>query len=99
MKRYYITEGAPTTSGGRLVSATSALTIDGVRCALEGDSLYCPACKSPGKVVCAGPRIPETWHGKAIALSDDLCACGCAVPPRLLPGQTRTFQLLLMADG
>lgn len=92
MKRYHITEGARTTAGGKVVAATSAVAIDGVRGALEGDPLYCPACKSAGKIKCVGPRIPETWDGKPVALSDDLCLCGCPTPPKLLPNQTRKFQ-------
>lgn len=92
MKRYHITEGARTTAGGRVLAASSAITIDGARGALDGDPVYCPACKSAGKIMCVGPRIPETWNGKPVALSDDLCVCGCASPPRLLPGQTRKYQ-------
>lgn len=92
MKRYHITEGAGTTAGGKVIAATSPITIDGKRGALEGDPLHCPACKSAGKIVCVGPRIPETWNGKAVALSDDLCVCGCPTPPKLLPSQTQKFQ-------
>jgi uncharacterized Zn-binding protein involved in type VI secretion len=99
MKRYHITEGAKTTAGGKVISATSAITIDGVRAALEGDALYCPACKSAGKIMCVGPRTPETWNGKPVALSDDLCMCGCPSPPKLLPCQTRKFQSLGGAAG
>ena len=92
MKRYHITEGAETTAGGKVIAATSAIAIDGVHGALEGDALYCPACKSAGKIVCVGPRTPETWNGKQVALSDDLCVCGCPAPPKLLPNQKRKFQ-------
>ncbi|MFD2366352.1 PAAR domain-containing protein [Pseudoduganella sp. GCM10020061] len=92
MRRYHITEGAKTTAGGKVIAATSAMTIDGVKGALEGDPLYCPACKSAGKIMCVGPRIPETWNGKPVALSDDLCMCGCPTPPKLLANQNRKYQ-------
>ena len=92
MTRYHVTEGASTTAGGTVLAAGSAITVDGVRCALEGDPLYCPACKSEGKIRCSGPRIPETWNGRQVALSGDLCICGCPSPPTLLPGQARRLQ-------
>ncbi|HEU4850911.1 MAG TPA: PAAR domain-containing protein [Telluria sp.] len=92
MKRYHITEGAKTTAGGTVIAASSAISIDGIRGALEGDPIYCPACKSAGKIMCIAPRIPETWNGKAVALSDDLCICGCPSPPKLLPSQTCKYQ-------
>lgn len=92
MKRYHITEGATTTAGGKVIGATSAIMIDGVRGALEGDQLYCPACKSAGRIQCVGPRIGETWNRKPVALSDDLCVCGCPTPPKLLAIQSRRFQ-------
>lgn len=98
MKRYHITEGAKTTAGGKVLCASSPMFIDGIKGALEGDPLYCPACKSQGKIVCVGPRIPETWNGKPVALSDDLCVCACPTPPKLLPSQTRKFQVTGVPD-
>ena len=92
MKRYHITEGAKTSAGGKVINATSGISIDGISGALEGDAIYCPACKSVGKIMSVGPRVPETWNGKPVALSDDLCICGCSSPPKLLPSQTRKYQ-------
>lgn len=53
MKRYHITLGASTTAGGKVITASSCCSIDGVKVALEGDKIICPACKSQGSI-----RIP-----------------------------------------
>jgi uncharacterized Zn-binding protein involved in type VI secretion len=94
MRRYTITLGAPTTSGGKVISASSDGKINGAPIALEGDLVSCPACKTAGKILCVGPRIPETWGGKAVALENDLCVCRCAAAPRLLPSQTMRCQVI-----
>lgn len=94
MRRYTITLGAATTSGGKVISASSDSKIDGVPIALEGDLVTCPVCKSAGKIMCVGPRIPETWKGKNVALENDLCLCRCAVHPRLMPRQYMRSQVI-----
>ncbi len=94
MHRYHITLGASTSAGGKVISATSCCSIDGVIVALEGDAIFCPACKSPGKIKIFGPRIPESWNGKQVALQDDLCLCKCASPPRLIANQRHKYQVV-----
>jgi uncharacterized Zn-binding protein involved in type VI secretion len=94
MRRYTITLGAPTSSGGKVISASSDGKIDASPIALEGDLVTCPVCKTAGKIMCVGPRIPETWGGKNVALENDLCICRCATPPRLLPNQTLRCQVI-----
>lgn len=94
MRRYHITLGASTTAGGKVTSASSHGSINGVRIALEGDTVTCPACKTTGKIVCIGPRIPESWNGKQVALEDDLCLCGCGPPPKLQPSQSLKCQVI-----
>ena len=94
MRRYTITLGASTTSGGKVISASSDGKIDGFPIALEGDLVTCPVCKTAGKILCVGPRIPETWSGKNVALENDLCICRCVTPPRLLPNQTMRSQVI-----
>jgi uncharacterized Zn-binding protein involved in type VI secretion len=59
MKRYTITLGAATSAGGKVIDASSNGCINGAAIALEGDTIFCPACKSTGKIVCIEPRIPE----------------------------------------
>lgn len=87
MKRHHITLGCKTTAGGIVTSAGSTMDIHGKTMAVEGDAVACPACRSVGKIACVGPRLPETWCGKQVALEDDLCMCGCPSPPTLMPGQ------------
>lgn len=94
MRRYTITLGAPTSTGGKVISASSDGKIDGAPIALEGDLVTCPVCKTAGKILCVGPRIPETWGGKNVALENDLCICRCASAPRLLPNQTLRCQVI-----
>lgn len=94
MRRYTITLGARTSTGGRVVSASSSGYINGVAIALEGDLVACPACKANGKILCVGPRIPETSDGKLVALENDLCTCRCNPPPKLIPIQTMRSQVL-----
>lgn len=94
MKRHTITLGASTTAGGKVISASSNGSINGVTIALESDSIFCPVCKSQGKILCVGPRIPETWNGKQVALEKDLCLCGCAPSPRLIANQTLRCQIV-----
>ncbi len=99
MRRCHITLGATTTAGGVVVSASSCATIDGVAIALEGDQIACKACRGAGRIVCVGPRIPETWNGRQVALEDDLCMCGCRPPPRLKPSQQHHFQMVAATAG
>jgi uncharacterized Zn-binding protein involved in type VI secretion len=94
MKRYTITLGAPTTSGGEVISASANGGINGAIIALENDLIFCPACKSQGGILCIGPRIPEFWNGKQVALENDLCLCGCLPSPRLIASQSLRCQVV-----
>ncbi|WP_229634142.1 PAAR domain-containing protein [Duganella qianjiadongensis] len=94
MKRYTITLGASTTVGGKVISASGHGSINGFKIALEEDVIFCPACKSQGKIVCTGPRITETWNGANVALENDLCLCGCPSPPKLVPNQSVRYQII-----
>ena len=94
MRRYTITLGASTTAGGKVISASANGSINGQQIALEGDRIFCPSCKSEGKIICVAPRIPERWNGRQVALDNDLCACGCAIPPKLIARQNVRYQTL-----
>lgn len=92
--RYHITLGARTTAGGIVTTALPFFSIDDVPVAHEGDKVTCPACKSVGVIKANGPRLPETTMGRKVALSGDLCICGCTPPPRMVHSQTRCYQEL-----
>jgi len=70
-----------------------------VAVAIEGDSIVCPACRSKGVIQIFGPRIPESWNGKQVALQDDLCVCACPAPPRLVANQTLKYQSIGAGGG
>jgi len=91
-KRCYITLGAGTDAGGRVVTASSCVSLDGVRRALEGDLVDCPNCHGQGKIACDGPRLKASEDGRRPALEDDLCLCHCSPPPRLVANQERYRQ-------
>ena len=92
MKRYHITLGAYTTAGGYVVSAGSLKSINDQLCALEGDMIFCTRCGSHGYIVCNGPRIPETFNGRLLALEGDYAVCKCMPSPTLITAQGVSFQ-------
>lgn len=92
--RYHITLGASTTAGGKVISATSNRSINGVKVAYAGDSVYCPGCNSEGVIEPDGPRISDRFNGRQVTLSDDLCRCKCVPAPRLIASQTISKQIV-----
>jgi len=87
MRRYFIIEGDKTTSGGTVLEGASCATISGKAQTCHGARVYCPACKSEGRIVGTGPTRPHTLNGKQAALENDLCICKCEPPPRLISSQ------------
>lgn len=77
-----------------MLQASSIIKINGLAVALEGDPIFCPACKTVGKLTCTGPRLRETCMGKQVGLENDLCSCGCATSPRLIASQQLRAQNL-----
>jgi uncharacterized Zn-binding protein involved in type VI secretion len=92
MKRYLITLGATTTAGGKVISANSFQSINGVSVAVEDDAVSCPKCNSVGVIKPDGQRLSDLCNGKQVALHDDLCICKCSPPPRLISNQTLASQ-------
>lgn len=92
MRRYDILKGDTTTVGG-VVQAGDGRDLIGEReQAYENDPVWCPACKTMGKIMCDGARISTTApDGRQAALSDDLCVCKCPTPPRLVASQSVSF--------
>lgn len=88
MTRYMILDGDHTTVAGTVRATATPFELGGRHIAHEGDDVICPACKTVGKIQCVGPRQPMTGpDGRPVALSDDLCICKCAPPPKLVPSQ------------
>lgn len=90
--RRYIVLGAATEAGGKVVTASSLMSLDGVPRALEGDLVSCPTCGAEGRIACAGARLAVSENGRRPALEDDLCLCNCSPAPRLLANQERWRQ-------
>lgn len=90
--RYYITLGATTTAGGTVTSASSLLSLNGVKVALEGDRVSCPFCGAVATIGLDGPRMQARDSGMCYALSNDLCLCYCDPPPRLVAVQVLSSQ-------
>lgn len=87
--RHNLVQGDKTTSNGVVVGATDArMTQMGIPLALEGDAVWCPACKTTGHILCIGPHHNNSFHGRKDALDGDLCICRCNPPPRLLHSMT-----------
>ncbi|MFC5550948.1 PAAR domain-containing protein [Massilia aerilata] len=94
MKRHLITLGARTTANGVVTTASSTISINGARVALEGDEVCCHSCGATGTIRCTGPRTPERFDGRLAALENDECVCNCPTPPRLIPSQHLRYQAL-----
>jgi uncharacterized Zn-binding protein involved in type VI secretion len=92
--RYHITVGARTTAGGKVVSADSLRSVNGANVAYADDPVSCPKCNSMGVIKPDGPRLGDTFGGKQVALSDDLCLCKCDPPPRLVANQRFAYQTI-----
>lgn len=90
--RYHITVGARTTAGGTVLTGGSFFTIHGVPVAHEGDTVACPQCETVGVIAPDGARRSETYMGREIALSGDLCICQCTPAPRLIENQKHSWQ-------
>ncbi|WP_174954166.1 PAAR domain-containing protein [Burkholderia lata] len=88
MTRYLILDGDHTTVAGTVHAKATSFALDGRHMAHENDDVFCPVCKTIGKIQCVGPRVRMTGPaGRRVAPSDDLCVCKCLVPPRLIASQ------------
>ena len=73
-RRYDIVKGDTTTTGGVVLGGDSNDTLNGREQAYENDPVWCPVCKTVGRIVCTGKRWSMTGpDGREAALSDDLC--------------------------
>lgn len=88
MRRYFIVLGDKTTAGGVVTQSLGSFKIHGGPVAFDQASIWCPACKSEGRICAVGPRRRMTMtNGREIAMENDLCICKCDPPPRLLASQ------------
>lgn len=77
MARNFIVVGDPTSSGGRVVSGSSATDIDGKPVARVGDKAVCPQHKGAFPIVTGDASL--IVDGSPVARHGDRLACGCQV--------------------
>ncbi|MEG7441297.1 PAAR domain-containing protein [Enterobacter hormaechei] len=68
--------GDKTTHGGKVISASSSITVDGKKVALVGDLVSCPIIGHGTNPIMEGsPR--RTFNGRAVVVDGCKCQCGC----------------------
>jgi uncharacterized Zn-binding protein involved in type VI secretion len=88
--RYYARKGDWTTAGGVISEGLASFCLGERPASFEGAAVWCPACKSTGRICASGPRRPFMLpNGRQIALDNDLCLCQCSPPPRLIASQSQ----------
>lgn len=68
--------GDATTHGGKIVSASSTLFVNGIRVALVGDMVACPK-HGTNRIIEGDPTAFE--NGVSVVVDRCLCECGCRV--------------------
>ncbi|OAT76784.1 hypothetical protein A9B99_22630 [Mangrovibacter phragmitis] len=70
--------GDSTTHGGKVISASSTMYINGVQVALVGDLVSCPMpFHGTNRIIEGNPGVTE--EGIPVAVDGCLCECGCRV--------------------
>jgi len=93
MNRSYLKVGDKSSAGGIVVEGIPGTTHNGTELTFVGAQVSCPACKSIGRIVPAGPRWPDSWMEKPAALEGDICACKCEPPPVMIASQSDMFEI------
>lgn len=70
--------GDATTHGGKVITASSTMFINGVQVALVGDLVSCPIQGHGNNPIIEGSPT-EMEEGVSVAVNNCLCACGCRV--------------------
>lgn len=91
-RRYDIRRDDKTTTGGTVMRGDPTDRLGDREQAYEGDPVWCPVCRTMGRIVCQGRRQSMKGpDGREAALSDDLCVCGCSPSPLLIASQYTSF--------
>ncbi|WP_080406117.1 PAAR domain-containing protein [Burkholderia ubonensis] len=84
MRRRILIQGDKTTVGGVVLDGVQSGFNGNIPIAFHGSTIWCPVCKTNGRLVNDGPRRPMSFNGVQVALENDLCVCKCTPPPRLI---------------
>ncbi|HHU1731906.1 TPA: PAAR domain-containing protein [Escherichia coli] len=78
MSKGFVLLGDNTTHGGKVISASSTMIVDGKKVALVGDMVSCPVSgHGTNPIVESSPE----WisDGRAVVIDGCKCLCGCKV--------------------
>jgi len=86
--RYFVCAGDRTSAGGVVVEGSNSHVYAGRAASFHGARIECPACRSTGVLIGAGPRHDYSLpNGLQIAVEGDVCACRCRPRPVLVASQ------------
>lgn len=94
--RTYLIRGDRANNGAIISGGSDSYFWHNVPVAREGDAVYCPVCKRAGRIACVGPRVPCSDMGKEVALSGDICVCGCHPAPVFYA--SRPFTMTIVSE-
>lgn len=76
MSKGFVLLGDKTTHGGKVISASSTMIVNGKKVALIGDMVSCPKTGHGTNPIVEG-SAEWSSDGKAIAVDGCKCQCGC----------------------
>lgn len=78
MAKGLILLGDKTSHGGKVITASSAITVNGKKVALVGDMVSCPVQGHGANLILEG--LPNrTFNARAVVVDGCKCQCGCTV--------------------
>ncbi|EMX8597000.1 PAAR domain-containing protein [Enterobacter hormaechei] len=78
MSKGFVLLGDKTTHGGKVISASSTMIVNGKKVALIGDMISCPIPFHGPNPIVEG-SLEWSSDGKAIVVDGCKCQCGCQV--------------------
>jgi uncharacterized Zn-binding protein involved in type VI secretion len=91
MRRKYLQLYDKSSGGGTVIDGMEDVFNENTALTFLGARVVCPTCKTTGTIVPRGPRWPNDWMGKQMALEDDVCICKCSPPPVMIASQDKMF--------
>ncbi|NLS54292.1 PAAR domain-containing protein [Hafnia alvei] len=91
--RCLITQGCPTSTGGKVLQGMVSVSIKGLPVTVLGMQASCAACKGVGAIVASGPRFVSI-KGTLVALEGDIVSCACPRGSNVVLPQIVTVQAL-----